>query len=83
MNMPIKIGSLNLCLGLQNKKELVKQLIVENEIDVLCVQETELIANLDHDLMSFKNFNYESEINDVISRANPHHSSISQELVCL
>ncbi len=68
MNMPIKIGSLNLCLGLQNKKELVKQLIVENEIDVLCVQETELIANLDHDLMSFKNFNYESEINDVISR---------------
>jgi exonuclease III len=66
--MPIKIGSLNLCLGLPNKKDLVKKLILENEIDVLCLQETELDVNLDHDLMSFKNFNYESEINDIRSR---------------
>ncbi len=66
--MPIKIGSLNLCLGLPNKKDLVKKLILDNEIDILCLQETELDVNLDHDLMSFKNYNYESEINDIRSR---------------
>ena len=32
--MPINISTLNLCLGLKNKKLLVKKLLEENEIDV-------------------------------------------------
>ena len=68
LTMKIKIGTLNLCLGLSNKKTLVKQLIIENEIDLLCLQETELDVNLDHDLMSFNKYNYESENNLIKSR---------------
>jgi exonuclease III len=66
--MSTKIGTLNLCLGLANKKELVKNLIYEENIDVLCLQETELANNLDHHLMNFPNYRYESEINDSCSR---------------
>lgn len=75
MIMPIKIGSLNLCLGLPNKKNLVKQLIINNDIDVLCLQETEIEYNFDHNLMSFANFNYESESNDKRSRVGCYVSS--------
>ncbi len=37
-------------------------------MDVLCLQETELDRNLDHNLLSLPEFNYESEINNVKSR---------------
>ena len=43
--MPINISTLNLCLGLKNKKLLVKKILEENDIDdidVLCMQETEI-----------------------------------------
>ena len=66
--MSIKLGSLNLCLGLPNKKELIKRLIDEETIDILCLQETELVKNLDHNLMSFPGYVYESETNDTCSR---------------
>jgi hypothetical protein len=33
--MPIKISTLNLCLKLPNKKNLVTQLILHNDVDVL------------------------------------------------
>ena len=62
--MNFKIATLNLCLGLPNKKEHVKQLINEESIDILCLQETELEVNLDHNLLSLPDFNYESEQND-------------------
>ena len=62
--MNFKIATLNLCLGLPNKKEHVKQLINEESIDILCLQETELEVNLDHNLLGLPDFNYESEQND-------------------
>ena len=68
MIMTTKIGTLNLCLGLKNKKDLVKQIIIENNIDILCMQETEIEINLDHNLMGFPGYNYESEINKTKSR---------------
>ena len=40
--MDIKIATLNLCLGLQQKKNLGKQIIIDEQIDVLCMQETEI-----------------------------------------
>ncbi len=73
--MKIKIGTLNLCLGLSNKKTLVKQLILDNNIDVLCMQETELDCNLDHDLMSFNKYRYETEDNSIKSRVGCYINS--------
>ena len=66
--MGIKIASLNLCLGLANKKNVVKQIIIEEKIDILCLQETEIDHNFNHDLLSFQPYCYESEINDNKSR---------------
>ncbi len=65
--MIIKSAALDLCLGLKNYKDMVKQLINENKLDVLCLQETEIEKNVDHHLMSFPGYNFESEINDIKS----------------
>ena len=43
--MDLNIATLNLCLGLKNKKEEIKRLIIDNKIDILCTQETELESN--------------------------------------
>jgi hypothetical protein len=66
--MTFKISSLNLCLGLPNKKNLVKNLLNSENIDVLCLQETELLYNLDHNLMSLNGYVFEAEINCELSR---------------
>jgi exonuclease III len=66
--MLLKIGSLNLCLGLPNKKICVKNIIIDEQIDVLCLQETELGKNLNHNLMSFPGCALESELNEIRSR---------------
>ena len=51
------MASLNLCLGLQFKKSLVKKLINENEIDVLFMQETEIKNNSNHNELSINGYN--------------------------
>ena len=66
--MVTKLATLNLCLGLKNKKDLVKNLIVENQIDILCVQETEIAKTFDKDLLRIPGFNFELEVNSYISR---------------
>ena len=63
-----KIATLNLCLGLKTKKEEVKRLIIENNIDILCVQESEIIKGYPTELLTFKGYNYENETNDLKSR---------------
>lgn len=73
--MVIKLATLNLCLGLQNKKNSVKNLIKNEKIDVLCLQETELTNNLDHGLLSIPGFEFESENNDVKSRVGIYVNS--------
>ena len=40
----IKISSLNMCLGIQAKKKIVKQTVLHEEIDIMSMQETEIIA---------------------------------------
>ena len=62
------IESLNLCLGLRNKKEAVKKIIIENKIDILCLQETEIPVDYTINLLTFKGYVYENEINNVKSR---------------
>ena len=68
MSHNTKIGTLNLCLGLRSKKEEVKRLIIENDIDILCVQETEIPSSYPIELLTFKGYNYENENNDLKSR---------------
>ena len=47
LTMPIQISILNLCLGLKNKKLLVEKLVDENEIDILCMHETEVMKDIE------------------------------------
>ena len=68
MSTAIKISSLNLCLRLQAKKNIVKQTVLHEEIDIMCMQETEINFNLDHKLLSFPGFSIETENNSQISR---------------
>jgi exonuclease III len=38
----MKIATWNLCLGLTTKKESFSKTIVEEDIDICCIQETEI-----------------------------------------
>ena len=68
MELQIKLGTLNLCQGLQSKKNLVKQTIIHEEIDLLFMQETEIKFNLNHELLSFPGYTIETEKNSMNSR---------------
>ena len=60
----LKIGTLNLCLGLKNKKDLVKCLLTENDMAILCMQETELKNDFDCNLVRIPGFVFEAENSD-------------------
>ena len=47
-----KISSLNLCLGLKNKKFEVSQLLLNKQIDVICLQETEIDPHFNTNLLA-------------------------------
>ena len=50
------MNTLNLCLGLKNKKLLVKKLLEENNIDVLCMQETEVMKDINHNELKISEY---------------------------
>ena len=54
---------LNLRLGLRNKKDEIERIITTNKIDILCLQETELESDYPTNILSFRGFNLETEIN--------------------
>ena len=54
--MPLTVSTLNLCLGLKNKKLLVKKMLEEHGIDVLCMQEMEIGNNLHHDELNIAKY---------------------------
>ena len=43
----VTIASLNLCLGFANKKLEVENLINTNKLDILCLQETEILFEIE------------------------------------
>ena len=49
-NMDIKVATLNLCFGIQSKKNQVKETILSEKIDVLCMQETEIMKMTNYQL---------------------------------
>ena len=61
MAKQLKVATLNLGLGLKNKKDLVKELLMSNEIDILAMQEIELESNFDCNLLSIPGFTLETE----------------------
>ena len=67
--MPITISTINLCLGLKNKKLLVKRLLEENKIDVLCMQETEIGNDLNTDQLMMAGYSFELEKNTLKTTA--------------
>ena len=64
----VKLATLNLCLGLKNKKDHVKNILVQNQIDILCVQEAEIEKSFNKNLIRIPGFNLELECNSRMSR---------------
>ena len=62
--MTIKISTWNLCLGLFHKKDYVRMLLNENDLDILALQETELSTNIQEANLSIGGYTIEIEQND-------------------
>jgi mRNA deadenylase 3'-5' endonuclease subunit Ccr4 len=52
-------------LGLKNKKEEVKNFILKYNIDMLCIQEAEVEHGYQVELLGFKDYSLELEMNSV------------------
>ena len=66
--MPMKIATWNLCLGLFHKKDYVRSLLHDNNIDILTLQETELADDIDVINLQIKGYSFEVETNDIKRR---------------
>ena len=55
-------------MGLGSKKELVQRYIQENNLDVCCVQETEIDKNFNEELLTFPGYSLEVEKNGIKRR---------------
>ena len=59
----LKISTWNICLGLKSKKNYVKEKILEEKIDICCIQECDIDANYPVNALSFSGYNIEVETN--------------------
>ena len=59
----LKIATLNLCLGLKNKKDLIKDILNSKDLDIMLMQETEIEADFDCELLRIPGFILEMENN--------------------
>ena len=62
------IATLNLCLGLKGKKDLVKDILISNKIDILAMQEIEIESGFDEKTLSIPGYILETENNDLKKR---------------
>ena len=62
--MVLNIATWNLCLGLFHKKDYVRKLLYENNIDILNLQETELGPDIDLNNLNIKGYVLEVETNE-------------------
>ena len=63
------IATLNLCLGLKGKKDLVKDILISNKIDILAMQEIEIESGFDEKTLSIPGYILETENNDLKKRS--------------
>ena len=61
MTDSINIGTWNLCLGLTNKKDYIKRKLIEEHLDILCVQECQVDPNMDENILTIRNHKIELE----------------------
>jgi exonuclease III len=66
--MPMKIATWNLCLGLFHKRDYVRTLLYEHDLDILTLQETELSPDIDEKTLQIKGYSLEVESNDMKRR---------------
>ena len=64
----VTIATLNLCLGLKNKRLELERLMNDNNIDIMCLQEVEIEKDYDYTTLNLENFCLEVENNSVKSR---------------
>ena len=64
----LTVSTWNLCLGLVNKKNIVKNYIENYNIDIFNVQEIDTDSDYPNRLLSFPGYNIEVESNEVKSR---------------
>ena len=64
----LTVSTWNLCLGLVNKKNIVKNYIENYNIDICNVQEIDTDSDYPSRLLSFPGYNIEVESNEVKSR---------------
>ena len=62
--MPLKIATWNLCLGIFHKKDYVRNILEENQIDVISLQETEISKDTDLENLKIRGYTLEVEEND-------------------
>ena len=60
----LKIGTWNLCLGLQNKRDLVVSTLTECDVSIWCLQECEIPVNFPERILNSGKYTLELELND-------------------
>ena len=65
----LNIATMNLCLGLPNKKDSVIELLHRNNVNICCLQETEILNNFPEKLLDCGGYTLELELNSEKKRA--------------
>ena len=58
----INVCTWNLRLGLQNKLNYVKEILIKEDVDILCLQETELEDGLDMSILNINGYELETDL---------------------
>ncbi len=58
----INVCTWNLCLGLQYKLTYVREILIKEDIDILCLQETEIEDGFDRNALNMNGYELETDI---------------------
>ena len=64
----MKLATWNVCLGVKGKKDYIKTVVCQEDLDICCIQECDIKPDYPMSALTFKNYNIEVEKNDVKSR---------------
>ena len=64
MQKSLVFGTWNLCLGLANKKDMVIDILKIKNVNVCCLQQTEIPKDFPENFLYCGGYNLELEIND-------------------
>jgi exonuclease III len=57
----LNVCTWNLCLGLQYKLNYVKEILIKDDIDILCLQETEIEEGFDMNVLKINGYELETD----------------------